>query len=335
MKLKQIRVDGYKNLINCVLDLGDFNVLVGPNNSGKSNLLEAIQMLWPICFGDEKLREKIFKGLTPSSRFGFSMSHLNKYANKPITIGVCFEVQVEGNLWVADYEVKVQCAYEKKDNRGFIHETLKAKRPNRPGPAIEYISRDEEKFKVHGATYEISKSNPSLQAVRSIYPDFKGLPTEFLAFYTAIGLIGLTRIFAFSPKGLRNDIGSENDIESTACTCVSSFDLTLLADKIKEEGKLYNLFVQSLCHILDLEQVELEVEDVKPGKEKGKDVSKRMRFFFMQRCGDCYALINEYSDGTLVVVGILEALFCEESRGIILCIEELENCLHPGPCTIT
>ena len=42
MKLKQIRVDGYKNLINCEVNLGDFNVLVGPNNSGKSQSLREI-----------------------------------------------------------------------------------------------------------------------------------------------------------------------------------------------------------------------------------------------------------------------------------------------------
>ena len=45
MKLKEIRVDGYKNLINCRIPLGDFNVLVGPNNSGKTNLLETISIV--------------------------------------------------------------------------------------------------------------------------------------------------------------------------------------------------------------------------------------------------------------------------------------------------
>ena len=55
MKIKQIRVDGYKNLIDCKVDLGDFNVLVGPNNSGKSNLLQAIQMLGALWFGDQEI----------------------------------------------------------------------------------------------------------------------------------------------------------------------------------------------------------------------------------------------------------------------------------------
>ncbi|MGO9147350.1 MAG: AAA family ATPase, partial [Desulfomonilia bacterium] len=34
-----IGIDGYKNLIDCDIDLHNLNVIVGPNNSGKSNFL--------------------------------------------------------------------------------------------------------------------------------------------------------------------------------------------------------------------------------------------------------------------------------------------------------
>lgn len=66
MKLKQIRVDGYKNLINCVVDLGDFNVLVGANNSGKSNLLEALHVLGLLSFGGPQERKLILNGMLRS-----------------------------------------------------------------------------------------------------------------------------------------------------------------------------------------------------------------------------------------------------------------------------
>lgn len=92
MKLKQIRVDGYKNLIDVKIDIHDFNVLVGPNNSGKSNVLEALQMLWPICFGDDKFRGHVFRGACPPSREGNSICHLIKYEGRPLSIGVTFEI---------------------------------------------------------------------------------------------------------------------------------------------------------------------------------------------------------------------------------------------------
>ena len=86
MKLKQIRVDGYKNLINCEVNLGDFNVLVGPNNSGKSNFLELFHIFGGICFGSEAIREVLLEGLIPMTRLSLSICHLEANKNKPLTI---------------------------------------------------------------------------------------------------------------------------------------------------------------------------------------------------------------------------------------------------------
>ena len=73
MKLKQIRVDGYKNLIDCEVNLSDFNVLVGPNNSGKSNAIDALRLLTPPLSG----RRDIYCQLTDirfDSGTGFDLS---------------------------------------------------------------------------------------------------------------------------------------------------------------------------------------------------------------------------------------------------------------------
>jgi predicted ATPase len=337
MKLKQIRVDGYKNLINCVVNLGDFNVLVGPNNSGKSNLLEAVQMLLPICFGDDDLRKSIFEGETPPQRFGSSMCHLENYKNKPMTIGVSFEESVEGKLWRVDYDVTIQCG-KSQSNTGFVEESLTAKeieKPLKTGPANIYISRKEKELRVREngkkvlKEHAISKSNSSLLAIRSLYADFQGLPPEFQMFHGMIYWISLTEIFAMSPRLLRRDIDSEKAIGRIQ---VSSFDLLLIADNIQKEEKYYNLFKESLCDILNLEEIHFKAEDVpiSSKKEASKEKTKRMRILVAKRKGDAYSLIEEYSDGTLVVAGILEALFSEDERGPILCLEELENCLHPA-----
>ena len=126
MKLKQIRVDGYKNLINCVVNLGDFNVLVGPNNSGKSNLLEVIQIFFPICFGSDHYRSRVFGGTTPSPRLGSSICHLKTHHNKPMAIGIGFEININSKLWRVDYDVTIQCD-ESLEKTGFLRESLTAK----------------------------------------------------------------------------------------------------------------------------------------------------------------------------------------------------------------
>jgi predicted ATPase len=329
MKLKQIRVDGYKNLVNCVVNLGDFNVLVGPNNSGKSNLLEALQILWPMCFGDEKLRKRILKGLTPRLTADSSICHLRHHGNKPMTVGVAFEVTVDQKLWAVDYEVKVRCDDSEKREGAFVWEKLTAKEPSKRGPARKYIWREDRHLEIMGKEHRIARDNSSLLAISSLYPDYEGLNLELKRFVEAISWLGLTRIFAISPAALRSGIDEEKPIEGIR---VSSFGLSFVLDGIKQEGKYYTLFKDSLCDILELEAISFEVQIKKhPSKDKGsKEMSKRLRYFLLKRHGNDYSYIEEYSDGTLVVAAILEALFSEKARGPILCLEELENCLHPG-----
>jgi len=335
VKLKQIRVDGYKNLISCVVNLGDFNVLVGPNNSGKSNLLEAIQMLFPICFGDDELRGLIFKGRTTPQRFGSSICHLEKHQNKPMTLGAVFEIRANGKLWLVEYEVKIQCD-ETKKNAGFLSECMTAKevrKPLKPGSANVYFKREEKILRVREKgrkslrKHSISKNNSSLLAIRSLYADFEGLPTEYKIFVYAINRLALTKIVAISPKGTRDAIDSEGPIEGLE---VSSFDLSLVADEMEKEGKYFDLSKESLQDILELEDVYFKAKDVPVAKKKTKEKPKRMRLFAMKRKGDIHSLVDEYSDGTIVVAAILEALFSENIRSPILCLEELENCLHPA-----
>jgi len=329
MKLKQIRVDGYKNLINCVVNLGDFNVLVGPNNSGKSNLLEALQILWPMCFGDEKLRKDMLKGFTPRFTADSSICHLQHHRNKPMTVGVAFEVTVDQKLWIVDYEVKVRCDEEEKKDGYFVWEKLTAKEPYRRGPSRKYIWREDKHLAVMGNKHKIARDNSSLLAINSLYPDYEGLNIELERFVEAISWLGFSKIFAISPTALRLSIDDEKPIRDIR---VSSFDLSFVLDNIKEEGKYYTLFKESLCDIMDLEDIKFEVQ-VKQHSLNGtaiKEATKRTRYFLVKRKGDDYSLVEEYSDGTFVVAAILEALFSEEDRGPVLCLEELENCLHPA-----
>jgi len=330
MKLKQIRIDGYKNLINCVVDLGDFNVLVGPNNSGKTNLLESLQILWPICFGDENLRKRALTGnITPRFTLDSSICHLHTHKNKPLTIGITFETTINGILWVVSYEVCIQCDDSKNGKGTFLSESLTAKNPKKRGPAKEYIYRQHKILKITGNKHKIADDNSSLLAISSLYPDSEGLPSELKSFINIINLIAKTRVFAISPTTLRSDIDQEKIVEGIR---ISSFDVSLILDRIKEEGKYFTLFKESLCDILDLEDIifDVKIKELPSEKTAKKEKAKRIRIFLIKRKGDDYSFVEEYSDGTLLVVSILEALLFQEERGSIFCLEELENCLHPA-----
>lgn len=332
MKLKQIRVDGYKNLIDCEVNLSDFNVLVGPNNSGKSNFLESFRILDGICFGNDTIREFLLSGLIPKTRLSVSICHLEAHENKPLTIGINFEILIKQKKWNVDYEIKVKCS-RTKSQRGVLEERLTAKIVGRKGPRTEYILRNEKELIVYingtkKAPHTISANNISLQAIRSLYPDNEGLAPEFKHFYKAISQIAGMRTFAFSPQGLREKFDEEQSIKGWR---ISSFDLLLILDKLKKKAKYLNLFKETMCDILDLEEVHFEAENIKLSPDqKGGKLSKRSRYLFIKRGSNDWSWFQEYSDGTFIVAAILASLFSEEDKGPILCLEELENCLHPA-----
>ncbi len=334
MKLKQIRVDGYKNLINCVVDLGDFNVLVGPNNSGKSNLLEALHVLGLISFGGPEDKKRILRGYTLRPRVGFSSSHLTEHKGKAITVGVTFEEVVDDILWIADYEITIRCSLSEEEKGMIVSEILTGKRHGRSGPATKYISRKEQLFSILTGSrrkkeHRITQDNSCLSALPSLYPESKELPQELVKFYSAIRWLASTPIFALSPSELRREMDKETPIGSFR---VSGFDIGLVLDSIKEEGTCYDLFRESICDIMALESVRLHVDVKKTPSKKKEDngAERRIRCIIVDSCGDRSSLIEEYSDGTLIIAAILAALCYKKRNGPVLCLEELETCLHPA-----
>jgi len=327
MKLKEIRVDGYKNLIDCKVPLGDFNVLVGPNNSGKSNLLEIFVILKMSLFGDDELREILFQGY-PARLVGSSICHLDEYINKPIVIGFTFECIIGKKIWRMEYDLTIRCNKESSEQIGFIEESLIAKDSSKTGVAKTYFLRKEKILTFLGKSHSISKKKSTLDFIDTTYPEYNELPSELIRFISAIIQIVRTPIFSLSPESLRKDIDKGKEIKGWR---ISTYDLLVAIEKIEKEKKKFNLFKTAVCNILDFEDIDFNVQEIPLSSKKkiNEDTLKRVRTCYIKRIGSGYAPIEEFSDGTLIVVSILAALFIKERYGLLFCIDELENSLHP------
>ncbi len=62
MRLEKIVVSNYKSLKNVTLNLGKFNVLIGPNNSGKTNFLDCLSFLSEFTTGQMNVIQRIRGG---------------------------------------------------------------------------------------------------------------------------------------------------------------------------------------------------------------------------------------------------------------------------------
>src|SRR5947209_13391372 len=45
MRIKQLKIEGFRSLKNVTWKPGDLNILIGPNGSGKSNLLRFLELM--------------------------------------------------------------------------------------------------------------------------------------------------------------------------------------------------------------------------------------------------------------------------------------------------
>ncbi len=84
MRLKKLVVKNFKSLRNCEVELGKFNVLVGPNASGKTNLIEVFKLLRKIY---------VEKDTNPFLEWwGYNNVIWGGKEELPITVGMLFDV---------------------------------------------------------------------------------------------------------------------------------------------------------------------------------------------------------------------------------------------------
>jgi predicted ATPase len=118
--LQKVSIQNFKSLKDVTLELQKVNLLIGPNNSGKSNFLKSIE-LWGkyICFQNEQNRfVKTFNDLeqTTFKRNRDSLTFEGRFDDE----------KINGKVFVADiFNVEYSVLIENKNNIPyFIRETL-------------------------------------------------------------------------------------------------------------------------------------------------------------------------------------------------------------------
>ena len=97
--LRRIKIQGYKSLLDLELNLKPLSVFVGPNASGKSNLLDVLQLLSRIttCQTLESAFEPPYRG-HPLESFTFGDEGIKSLLEKEV---VSFSIEVDVQLSTA------------------------------------------------------------------------------------------------------------------------------------------------------------------------------------------------------------------------------------------
>lgn len=87
--IRQVRVENYKSILKLVLDIGRFNVIIGANGSGKTNILEAIALASAAAQNKLDNEFLISRGIRiTETRFMYSAFDKNTTSGEAIQISV-------------------------------------------------------------------------------------------------------------------------------------------------------------------------------------------------------------------------------------------------------
>ncbi len=84
--ISTFKVEGFKSLIETSIELGAFNVFIGANGSGKSNLLEAVGVMGAASFGSVEPETLRYRGVRPGLPALYKTSFKNQRLRRLITL---------------------------------------------------------------------------------------------------------------------------------------------------------------------------------------------------------------------------------------------------------
>lgn len=303
--LKNIYISNYKNLIDCNLEIQDFAILVGSNNSGKSNFVEIFEILYNIFFGGEKGREYA--------------ANIMYVSSKPTIIKFEYEAIVEDKSIKAEYEIKlISKLFEDNYNIKILNESCYFKSISATGKSKKLFFRSSNELELREKngkfkTRQINPQVPVIDVLRSLYPDLDEIPDVY---YMFIPLLVLIPSSIFTPHKMSAHYNNE----------INKYFKYLYTLQTQKDEKL-KYFKNYFLDILELEDIIFHKLPVLNG------ISKEESYFMEYRCTikekniDDYRIIEEMSDGTKILFLMLYNLFINLNP--LICIEEPEIGLHP------
>jgi len=321
MKIISIKVNGYKNLLNCTYNMVGFNVLIGANNSGKSNLLELFSFLDDLISGSDDIKANIFKGISSRGRI---TSDCTPPEDTTISLEIEFQHNIHEDNLKYIYYLEIKASEGQSSYEGHIvKEFFRYKNTKNTGSMIKVFERSGTNVNVLKGS-KISKIDSTQPLVSLIYKikDIKeSLETVAQIGINDIFIIAKTPVIYSSANEIRDTLSFEKRESKSiikngrivAVDVVNQIEQILNSDK-----KQY--FEEMLSDILKLS---IEMNTI-------NQFYKFVTVQYIKEDGSLssYAInIDQLSDGTLIVLNILTCLV--SNKYPVFCIEELENCIHP------
>src|SRR6185295_6879826 len=147
--LSTFRVEGFKSLFETSIELGAFNVFVGANGSGKSNLLEAIGVMGAAAFGSVEPETLRYRGVRPGLPALYKTSFRNRAFRRLITMeasaaDVIYRVGLDNPIKSPSFRWKIASESLTEGDRPIVSRSPAGCRLHQASGKVERITPDPE-----------------------------------------------------------------------------------------------------------------------------------------------------------------------------------------------
>jgi predicted ATPase len=289
-KLKRVCIEGFRSLRSVDLTLGDLNVLIGANGSGKSNFVSFFNMLSFMLSGSLQ---------TYVGRKGGGTSILHYGPKKtPVMRG---ELDFEGTNAMSKYRFSL--AFASPDRILFTDEHVEFKNPGEPRPFSETLSAGQfetDLLEVASGTTKVS------QVARIFVGRLKGL-----------------QVYHFHDTTEGSYIRTLQDVDRNRALMSNGGNLAAILYRLQQTKPTHYARILSTIRLAVpyLKNLILEPDSLNAG---------RIQLRWTDRNPDYEFGPHQFSDGSLRAIALITALLQpEEMLPSVILIDEPELGLHP------
>jgi predicted ATPase len=323
IKLNSIKIKNFKNIKIANISLKNFNVLVGPNNSGKSNFIQILSFLNFIINGVVDDIEDSFKNGYFKNTFGYIEPQTIKSSKGEIEIKLKFSNSDIKTV----YTYHLILLWEKDEKREYGNkfrikkEILDYKESNKPGKAISIFNRNNDDIRF-GADFTKTKIIEKIPYFASVIRFLSIIPEKNNPYFNAIDCLNFllkTPTFYFSNIEL-SKLGSKERMSHFRGRTIA-FDIESEISELDKSPKM-NIFKSILKSALNI----TEINVIKTISSEDKKDTNYMEYVYMTHLNS-FKHIFELSDGSVLLIALITKLLT--SPYILFLVEEPENSLHP------
>ena len=327
--IKELSISNYKSFSEKKISLNRFNVLVGANSVGKSNLIDSLKFI----------QSAVLNGLTYTirKRYGWSGIKCRKTYKHHIEFCVLgdfsedypiFKIKKNIELLPQNYVYSFKFSEKEKfryliNNEAMRVEIIKKKsKENLEEETVSKFLRSEKEEKIQVEESFLEREQKREMDIPKQLEERLFLNTRFMC----LGSVALSdyierwRFYKLDPETIRNPI-----IEEEADYVSERGDtLALILNKLeKSENPQIQNIKNKMLNIMTMLVPDFEkliTEELSDG---------RITFKIKERKTSGLFTPTQISDGTLHLLGLLVVLLYYKEKPTLICIEEPERNIHP------